>query len=59
LPEAIVVAPNAQCEGELRDGALSMGDEPHGIQLTGNAPQGVHLTSFSGDPQVIQLRHSL
>jgi hypothetical protein len=52
-PEAIAVAPDAQCEGE-RDGALSNRGDPQGALLGGNAPQGVHSTNPSGNPRGAQ-----
>jgi hypothetical protein len=54
LPEDIVVAPDGQRKGER------MGDDcrPQDTQLTGNIPKDVHPTSFSGDPRVVQPRHS-
>jgi hypothetical protein len=57
-PEAIVVAPDAQCEGELGDGALPTSGDPQDAQLTGDTPQGVHPTRDSGDPQGVQLGQS-
>jgi hypothetical protein len=54
LPEDIVVAPDVQHEGELRDSALSTSGDPQGVQLTGDAPQGVHPTSNNSVPQGVQ-----
>ena len=45
--QGIVVAPDAQCKGEMRDGTLLTGGTLQDECLTGNAPKGVHLTRIS------------